>query len=662
MTSTSEPTRTQLILLLLAGVLSVSLLLFSVWGDRTQGELSAGEPSPVSFAAPVDLQVIDEIATSQQRQTVRQQIDDIYNVDAQAQQHVMAALTAAALPESVRAQLIEAYSQPDGVTAEALPALVEAALESLPADEADGLRPVLFRRLLPTSVPNPELTEAARAAAANAVRPVMEFVRAGQLIVREGDILTANQLGLLQATGLYDVRADEFRQVTWIVAGCVMLGVLFSLALVLVWRFTAGQVSVRQFVFLAAMTFLVLAAQRYALGLSQNFLFVLLVPLLVSVLINWGVGLFWGIWSTALLALLVPAGPEYALAAGLTGTAVVVWLAPLQRNRPSLLLAGALSGAAAALALVATALLMGGYTVVAVVLSAAWLIAGGALAGLLSLALLPLAENQFDFLTDFRLLELSNPATPLLQRLLLEAPGTYQHSLVISNLVQQAVQAIGGNAMLARVGALYHDVGKLKRPSFFVENQFSGENPHDRLSPHLSYLIITAHVRDGVELLREHRMPKELERFVLEHHGTTILSYFYKRALEATPSLDELNFRYPGPKPQSRETAVLMLADAVESASRTIGEASQGDIRALIDRLFEQRLRDGQLAESDLNFDDLEKIRSTFERLLSAILHRRVSYPTPEEIGRLKRGQPSGGEPVAATVQAGAPLAQRGDS
>src|SRR5690625_603476 len=127
MTSTSEPTRTQLILLLLAGVLSVSLLLFSVWGDRTQGELSAGEPSPVSFAAPVDLQVIDEIATSQQRQTVRQQIDDIYNVDAQAQQHVMAALTAAALPEPVRAQLIEAYSQPDGVTAEALPALVEAA-------------------------------------------------------------------------------------------------------------------------------------------------------------------------------------------------------------------------------------------------------------------------------------------------------------------------------------------------------------------------------------------------------------------------------------------------------------------------------------------------------------------------------------------------------
>lgn len=668
MTSTSELSRAQLILLVLAGVLTVGLLLFTVYGDRRQGELTVGEPSSLSFAAPVDLQVVDEVATSQQRQAVRQQIAEIYNVDAHAQQLVLAALAAAALPEPVRLSLEEAYMQPEGVTADELPRLVDEAVASLDSAEADGLRPVLFRRLLPTSIPNLELTEAARNAAASAVAPVMEFVRAGQLIVREGDVLTASQLGLLQATGLYDARADEFRQLAWIIAGCLLLGGMFSLALLLIWRFTAGQLQVRQFIFLAALTFIVLLAQRYALNISQNFLFLLLVPLLVSVLVNWGVGLFWGIWSTALLVLLVPAGPEYALVAGLVGSSAVVWLAPNQRSRPSLLLAGVVSGSIAAVSLIAMALLLGGYTVIAVVLSVAWLIVGGALAGLLSMALLPLAENQFDFLTDFRLLELSNPATPLLQRLLLEAPGTYQHSLVISNLVEQAVQRIGGNAMLARVGALYHDVGKLKRPSFFVENQFAGENPHDRLSPHLSYLIITAHVRDGVELLQEYRLPRELERFVLEHHGTTILSYFYKRALEATPSLDELNFRYPGPKPQSRETAVLMLADAVESASRTIGEATQGDIRALIDRLFEQRLRDGQLSESDLNFDDLEKIKATFERLLSAILHRRVSYPTPEEIGRLRRGQPQqagaevGGNGGGAAVQAGAPLAQRVDS
>jgi putative nucleotidyltransferase with HDIG domain len=234
-----------------------------------------------------------------------------------------------------------------------------------------------------------------------------------------------------------------------------------------------------------------------------------------------------------------------------------------------------------------------------------------------------------------------SPSNPLLQKLLLEAPGSYQHSLIISNLVEQAVKNIGGDALLARVGALYHDVGKLKRPQFFTENQFAGDNPHDHISPHLSYLIITSHVRDGVQLLREYGLPAALEPFVTEHHGTTILAYFYKRALEGSDTIKELSFRYAGPRPQSKETAVLMLADAVESASRTLTEPSQGSIRAMIDRLFEQRLQDDQLAESPLNFRDMEVIASTFERMMTAILHRRVSYPSPEEIGRLKRDRDS---------------------
>ena len=267
----------------------------------------------------------------------------------------------------------------------------------------------------------------------------------------------------------------------------------------------------------------------------------------------------------------------------------------------------------------------------------AWLLGGGVLAGILALAALPLTESNLGFLTEFRLLELMSPSNPLLQKLLLEAPGSYQHSLIISNLVEQAVKNIGGDALLARVGALYHDVGKLKRPQFFTENQFAGDNPHDHISPHLSYLIITSHVRDGVDLLREYGLPKALEPFVNEHHGTTILAYFYKRALEGSDTIKELNFRYAGPRPQTKETAVLMLADAVESASRTLSEPTQGSIRAMIDRLIEQRLQDDQLAESPLNFHDLEVIANTFERTMTAILHRRVNYPSTEEIGRLKR-------------------------
>lgn len=666
MTSTPEPGRGQLLLLFIAGAVSLAALLFSVYGDRYQGELRAGEASPLSFTAPVNLEVVDEVATSQQRQSVREQVPDIYHVDQQAQQLVLAAISAASLPDGVRETLQRAFIEPDGVKAQELPELVNRALAGESAEDAANLRVLLARRLVPTSIPDQLLTEAARNAAAAAVRPVMTFVQAGQLIVREGDTLTANQLSLLQATGLYDPRAVEFRQMIWTVLGSLLLGAVFALALMLVWRFVAPRVVFRQFLFLAVLTFVVMVGQRYALGISQSLIFLPVLPLVVSILVSRSAAILWGVWSSVLFSFLVPAGTEFALGTAVVGSIAAAWFAPQQRSRPSLLVAGAASGAIAVVVLAAMSLLLGGYTVVAVITAAAWLLVGGAVAGMVGMALLSVAEDQFGFLTDFQLLELSNPGTPLLQRLLLEAPGTYQHSLVISNLVEQAVQRIGGNALLARVGALYHDVGKLKRPSFFVENQFGTENPHDRLSPHLSYLIITAHVRDGVELLQEYGLPAELVRFVQEHHGTTVLSYFYKRALEATPSLDELNFRYPGPKPRSRETAVLMLADAVESASRTMQGANQSDIRALIDRLVEQRLRDGQLSESNLNFDDLEKIKATFERLLSAILHRRISYPTPEEIGRLRRGSAANGagQTTDPAVPAGSafPQGQRADS
>lgn len=666
MTSTPEPGRGQLLLLFIAGAVSLAALLFSVYEDRYQGELRAGEASPLSFTAPVNLEVVDEVATSQQRQSVREQVPDIYHVDQQAQQLVLAAISAASLPDGVRETLQRAFIEPDGVKAQELPELVNRALAGESAEDAANLRVLLARRLVPTSIPDQLLTEAARNAAAAAVRPVMTFVQAGQLIVREGDTLTANQLSLLQATGLYDPRAVEFRQMIWTVLGSLLLGAVFALALMLVWRSVAPRVVFRQFLFLAVLTFVVMVGQRYALGISQSLIFLPVLPLVVSILVSRSAAILWGVWSSVLFSFLVPAGTEFALGTAVVGSIAAAWFAPQQRSRPSLLVAGAASGAIAVVVLAAMSLLLGGYTVVAVITAAAWLLVGGAVAGMVGMALLSVAEDQFGFLTDFQLLELSNPGTPLLQRLLLEAPGTYQHSLVISNLVEQAVQRIGGNALLARVGALYHDVGKLKRPSFFVENQFGTENPHDRLSPHLSYLIITAHVRDGVELLQEYGLPAELVRFVQEHHGTTVLSYFYKRALEATPSLDELNFRYPGPKPRSRETAVLMLADAVESASRTMQGANQSDIRALIDRLVEQRLRDGQLSESNLNFDDLEKIKATFERLLSAILHRRISYPTPEEIGRLRRGSAANGagQTTDPAVPAGSafPQGQRADS
>ncbi len=622
----------------LLSALAVAGLLYSVYGQRGGESLVAGEPSPGLYKSPVDVEVVDQLATEREREAARSQIEPVYTSNAAAQALVTNALTTAGLPAAVQDFVVARYNQPEGVREETLPELISEATRLAPEGRQREVGLILERTLLATSRENPVLTAAAREAAAEAVPPVMQRLKAEQTIVREGEILTPDQLRVLEAVGLYNPRAEEATKLLWLLLGCALMGSLLSLPLAFSYGRLKTKLTGQQIVFLITLTLLTLAAQRLAMLASPTFFFVFLVPLLVAVLVSDLVAVLWGAWLAVVVALLAPGAPLLTLVTVLVGTTVSSLVPILFRTRTTLLLAGVLSGLGAALSYGIFHFLLGTFGTFSMLFAVLWILGGGVLAGILALGLLPLAESSIGFLTEFRLLELSSPSSPLLQKLLIEAPGSYQHSLIISNLVEQAVTNIGGNALLARVGALYHDVGKLRRPGFFVENQFSGENPHDQLSPHLSYLVITSHVRDGAELLREYKLPKALEPFVMEHHGTTVLSYFYKRALEDSDKLDEFNFRYSGPRPRSKETAVLMLADAVESASRTLAEPSQGSIRALIDRLFEQRLQDDQLADSPLNFRDLEIIANTFERMMTAILHRRIRYPTEEEVQKLKRG------------------------
>ena len=622
----------------LLSALAVAGLLYSVYGQRGGESLVAGEPSPGLYKSPVDVEVVDQLATEREREAARSQIEPVYTSNAAAQALVINALTTAGLPAAVQDFVVARYNQPEGVREETLPELISEATRLAPEGRQREVGLILERTLLATSRENPVLTAAAREAAAEAVPPVMQRLKAEQTIVREGEILTPDQLRVLEAVGLYNPRAEEATKLLWLLLGCALMGSLLSLPLAFSYGRLKAKLTGQQIVFLVTLTLLTLAAQRLAMLASPTFFFVFLVPLLVAVLVSDLVAVLWGAWLGVVVALLAPGAPLLTLVTVLVGTTVSSLVPILFRTRTTLLLAGVLSGLGAALSYGIFHFLLGTFGTFSMLFAVLWILGGGVLAGILALGLLPLAESSIGFLTEFRLLELSSPSSPLLQKLLIEAPGSYQHSLIISNLVEQAVTNIGGNALLARVGALYHDVGKLRRPGFFVENQFSGENPHDQLSPHLSYLVITSHVRDGAELLREYKLPKALEPFVMEHHGTTVLSYFYKRALEDSDKLDEFNFRYSGPRPRSKETAVLMLADAVESASRTLAEPSQGSIRALIDRLFEQRLQDDQLADSPLNFRDLEIIANTFERMMTAILHRRIRYPTEEEVQKLKRG------------------------
>ncbi|RMF27784.1 MAG: HDIG domain-containing protein, partial [Chloroflexi bacterium] len=253
----------------------------------------------------------------------------------------------------------------------------------------------------------------------------------------------------------------------------------------------------------------------------------------------------------------------------------------------------------------------------------------------LTLAGLFVVGNLFDITTSLQLLELARPSHPLLSELLHKAPATYHHTVMVANLAEQAAERIGANPLLTRVGAFYHDVGKIVRPHFFSENQMDGVNIHDRLDPYTSAEILISHVTDGLELAKKYRLPSRVRAFIPEHHGTMRVSFMYQKALQEAggdPSkVDETRFRYPGPKPQSKETAILMLADGCESAVRAARPTSVEEIERIVRKIVEARLADGQLDECDLTLRELKQVAQSFVETLRGVYHPRVKYPEPEE-------------------------------
>jgi len=269
-------------------------------------------------------------------------------------------------------------------------------------------------------------------------------------------------------------------------------------------------------------------------------------------------------------------------------------------------------------------------------------IANGLLSSILTIGLLPYLESGFGITTSVRLLELSTPNHPLLKKVLMEAPGTYHHSILVGNLGEAAADAIGADSLLVRVGAYYHDAGKIKRPYFFVENQMT-ENPHDKIAAPLSTLIITSHVKDGVELCKNYGLPQIIIDMVAQHHGTSMVKFFYHKALESEKedTVNEEDYRYDAPKPQSKEAAIIMLADNVEAAVRSMKQSTPGKIEGLVRNILKDRLNDGQLDECDLTFKDLDKIANAFVRVLNGIFHHRIEYPENMLKAMEKKGEKS---------------------
>jgi hypothetical protein len=245
----------------------------------------------------------------------------------------------------------------------------------------------------------------------------------------------------------------------------------------------------------------------------------------------------------------------------------------------------------------------------------------------LTIGLLPFLEASFGILSTIRLIELSNPNHPLLRKILMEAPGTYHHSVMVANLAESACEAIGANGLLARVGSYYHDIGKTKRPNFFIENQMHNDNPHDRLPPDKSSHIIIAHVTDGSAILKNYHMPKEIIDIAEQHHGTTLLKFFYHKALQSDAETKEGDFRYPGPKAQTKESAVVGIADSVEAAVRSLSQPTPELIESLVNKIVADRLQDGQLNECDITIKEIETVAHTLCETLKGIFHSRIEYP-----------------------------------
>ncbi|MCM8899824.1 HDIG domain-containing protein [Caldicoprobacter algeriensis] len=475
--------------------------------------------------------------------------------------------------------------------------------------------------LKPNMVYDHEATEAERQKAAQNVEKVI--YKKGQYIVQDGQPVTEEQIAMLKELGLLK---DELFDVPLVVGLGLLILVLEIAGMLYIHYFEKELVDQPHMFILISLVVCLTLGVSYGMSVVNQYLMpVAMSALLLTVLIKPRIAFFVNVLLAVLVGIMTR-GQLGVVVAGLLGGMTGIFIAHWSQQRNGLFLAGLGASAASMLSISGYELIVSG-SWWAALRSSLWGGGSGVLAAVLAVGTLPIWENVFGIITPIRMIELSNPNHPLLKRLLREAPGTYHHSIIVANLAENAAQAVGANGLLVRVGAYYHDVGKLNRPYYFRENQLTSENPHDKLNPTLSTNIITSHTKDGVKLVQKYRIPKVIQDFILQHHGTTPVIYFYHKAKNSSKDVRLDDFRYTGPKPQSPETAIVMLADTVEAAVRTLPDPTPGKIEGLIRRLIKERLEDGQLDECHLTLKDLDSIAMAFKDVLCGIFHERVEYP-----------------------------------
>ena len=490
---------------------------------------------------------------------------------------------------------------------------------------------VLRSCIKPNMIIDEDATEEARKIAMDAVEPVV--ILQGESIIREGDRITRNQLEMLRQLGMLNDDNLDYSSYWGSVISVILSMMMLLFTLLLLRRDILSDVRQMAVILLILLLCVSLAALSNMLP-SIYIIPVALCASLATVLIGYRVGISLTVTLTMLLSAMVAGNNSNSFydtvliaIITLSESMFTIWFLNGHPQRTRVLLSGLFCSVIGITVIYGFKLLTSAETIDTVSIIG-WAVSGGILSGALAIALQPVFEIIFRLATPTRLLELTNPSQPLMKRLMIEAPGTYHHSIIVANLAESAASRIRANAFLARAGAYYHDIGKLKRPMYFKENQ-NADNPHEHTDPYVSAAILISHTKDGMIMAQKEHIPPEVQHIILQHHGVTPVMFFYHKALQLSDGkqVDINEFRYTGPKPDTKEAAIVMLADTIEAAVRSMKNPTPKSIDQFIVRLVRGKLEDGQLSDSPLSLRDIDEICEAFSDILKGVYHERIEYP-----------------------------------
>jgi len=496
--------------------------------------------------------------------------------------------------------------------------------------------------LLPSLFLNEEDTEKRRQEAIASVDDVIRTIQKGQIIIRKGEVVTSEGIAILNALGLKNPKINFSNIIGIIMITAICLLIVF---LYLSYFYSDIYENVNKLILLGTISIFVILLAKIASQASGYLMPIASASMLIAISLNPNIAVLLTVILSLLIGFFPGGGLNYILVSVISGI-VAIYSIRKATQRSSITRAGLIIAGVNIITISALGLINNeGYYLI--LQNNLWGVLNGFLAVVLTIGILPFLESFFNITTSFKLMELSNSDQPLLKKLITEAPGTYQHSIVVGNLSETAASEIGANGLLARVAALYHDIGKIKRAYFFIENQEVYKNIHDDMEPSLSALVIASHVKEGVELAKKNKLPKDIIDIIAQHHGTGLINYFFHRALKenglTNDAVAEENYRYSGPKPQTKEAGIILLADSLEAATRSLTNPTATRIKTLVKEIIQKNLENGQLEECDLTLKDLDKIGDSFSLILTGMFHSRVEYPDDDLIKKVKEEKKKNG-------------------